>query len=121
MMDVKTKCVWDLIKEGVPESAAEEWYETIYLNAGLSEMSRELVKGILKISDSDLMDLLTIYGEEGSVVALDAMVKYFSRFYGITKVLPVVKSSQCGVMACDMMLSASEDTAIEHTCRLNDI
>lgn len=103
MMDVKTKCVWDLIKEGVPESAAEEWYEMIYLNTGLSEMSKELTLNILKMSDGDLMDLLTIYGEEGSAAALEAMVKYFSRFYGITKILPVVESSQCGMMACDMV------------------
>lgn len=103
MMDVRSKCAWELIMEGVPESSVTEWYDTIILNSGLSKLSDELTQGILSISDGDLLDLLTVYGEEGSLAALREMTKYFAKFYGITRTLPIVEDDRTRMMSCNIV------------------
>ena len=100
-MDVKSECAWELIMEGVPEDAVKEWCDAIILHPDLSQAGKKLTQDILMIPDGDLMDLLTISGEEGSRAALKAIVKYFSKLYGIDKTLPITESSSVEIMACD--------------------
>lgn len=100
MKDVEMKCKMSLLREGVPEELVQKWYEAVYVNSDVSEFDGLFRDYMWAISDSDIMDLLTVYGEEGSETALQAMTKYFTKLLGIKRELKTVAVDCVDSVAC---------------------
>lgn len=100
MKDIEMKCKRSLLQEGVPEELIQQWYEAVYVNPDASVFDGLFRDYMWAISDSDIMDLLTVYGEDGSEAALHAMIKYFTKLLGIKRELKTVEVNCVDSVAC---------------------
>lgn len=112
-LGVEFQCKMALISEGVPLGLGQRWYEAIYLKPDLSTMEDEFWPRMGKVSDGDIMDLLTLYGEEGSESALKAMIMYYSRLYGIDWKMPIVENDAIESVAC---LATFKNAVLTNLC-----
>lgn len=99
-LSVEFQCKMALVSKGVPCDLRQRWYEAIYLEPDLSEATEILCSYLIGMSDSDMLDLLLTYGEEGSEAALRKNIRYFSQLYGVDRALPVVESDAVESLAC---------------------